>query len=110
VDPTSPDQLSPQVFVDALLGVRSRITTVQWAMLQAHFLAAEQTLSAKEIALAAGGGDFRLANSQYGRLGSLLRKFSSVLRELPGQQCNRPLSTVLPSAGCSGSHGLGLIR
>ncbi len=23
---------------------------------------------------------------------------------------NRPLSTVLPSAGCSGSHGLGLIR
>ncbi len=86
MDPTSPDQLSPQVFVDALLGVRSRITTVQWAMLQAHFLAAEQTLSAKEIALAAGGGDFRLANSQYGRLGSLLRKFSPVLRELPGQQ------------------------
>ena len=23
---------------------------------------------------------------------------------------NRPLSTVLPGAGCSGSHGLGLIR
>jgi predicted HNH restriction endonuclease len=95
---TSPDQLSPTVFVEALFGVRSRITPIQWAMLQAHFLAAEQVLSAKELALAAGGGDFRLANAQYGRLGSLLREFSPILRDLPGQKSHALAAFLAPDA------------
>ena len=43
-------------------------TPKQWAMLKAHLAADNHTLTATELAAAAGSNSYRTANSQYGKL------------------------------------------
>lgn len=57
--------------------IRSKITPIQWKMLEAHFLAPEHTATAGEIATAAGSTGSRAyttTNSAYARLGRRLRE------------------------------------
>jgi hypothetical protein len=46
----------------------------QRAMLQAQYLAPDRTLTATELAIAAGYRSYRGTNLQYGRMGQLLRE------------------------------------
>jgi predicted HNH restriction endonuclease len=57
----------------ALRQIRAQITPLQWRLLESHYLAPDHTASAEEIALA-GGKPWQVTNSQYGRLGTNLRR------------------------------------
>lgn len=90
------DDLDPSVFEEALLLAQPSITERQLLMLQAHYLAAEQTMSAPDLALAAGVSGYRAVNVQYGRLGSILRSNSGVLSMLSGQRSHAIASFYQP--------------
>jgi predicted HNH restriction endonuclease len=57
----------------ALKQIRTQITSLQWRLLEAHYLAPDHTASAQEIALAAGQ-PWQTTNLHYGRLGTNLRR------------------------------------
>lgn len=59
-------------FKKALLAEYDAITDSNREMLKAHYQADEYTLTATELATAAGYDNYSLANLQYGTLGKLL--------------------------------------
>ncbi len=65
-------ELTPDLFKNALLAERGSITDRYRAMLKAHYQADEHTLTATELASAAGYDNYSAANLHYGMLGKLL--------------------------------------
>ena len=65
-------ELTAEDFKTALLASRDWITSQQHAMLKAHWLADNHTITAKQLAEAAGYPSYEVANLQYGRLGKTL--------------------------------------
>jgi len=57
----------------ALAQLRPKISPIQWRLLEAHYLAADHSSTANELAQAAGGEGFRATNRFYGALGRKLR-------------------------------------
>lgn len=109
---------SAESYVQAIKAIESQMTANQRAMLVAHFRASGHTATMRELAASIGADKFQAANSQYGRLGTLLRnelnyrgpgQQSYVIAYLlaPGSEDNEewllrmhsPLSTALESLG-----------
>ena len=65
-------ELTAEDFKSALLASRGSITTQQHAMLKAHWLAENHTITAAQLAAAAGYPNYESANLYYGRLGKTL--------------------------------------
>jgi hypothetical protein len=61
-------------YQQAFRAIRSELSDGQWAMLCAQYLAPSHTITATELANAAGYKNFRGANLQYGKMGTLLRE------------------------------------
>lgn len=59
-------------YAKALTVIRPKLTDGHLRMLAAHLNAPGHTISARELAAAAGYSNFRAVNAQYGRLGRLL--------------------------------------
>lgn len=77
-------------YVKAFTHIREKLSDGQIAMLRAHLQAPAFSLTARQLADAAGYPSFRSANLQYGIVGSLLRK--ELRYDGPGQR-----SSVLAS-------------
>jgi len=67
-------------------------------MLQAHYLAPHQTISAPELALTVGVANYRAVNLHYGGLGAILRECSDVLSAIDGQKSHVLAKFISPSA------------
>jgi hypothetical protein len=65
---------SPARYAKALSELQSRLSQAQRALLVAHFRAPDRTATARQLAAAAGLSNWRAVNSQYGRLGTMLRE------------------------------------
>jgi hypothetical protein len=61
-------------YVNALQRIGPKITTIQQALLLAHYSAPARTATARYLASSIGLSKWQVVNSQYGRLGSLLRR------------------------------------
>lgn len=61
-------------YADALTRLQNQLSELQRALLIAHYRAPRHAATAREIATAAGETDWHVVNSQYGRLGSMLRE------------------------------------
>ena len=66
------DTVTSKDFENALLASRADISKQQRDMLEAHFRAPNYTLTATQLAQAAGYSDYSTANLQYGLLGKTL--------------------------------------
>jgi hypothetical protein len=67
--------------------IRPKLNSAQLTMLEAHFRAPNHVLTATELASAAGYDNFGPANSQYGKVGTLLRKaLGPAYERFPGQR------------------------
>ncbi len=66
------DAVTSKDFKNALLASRADISKQQRDMLEAHFQASNHTLTATQLAQAAGYSDYGTANLQYGQLGKTL--------------------------------------
>jgi hypothetical protein len=60
-------------YKDALRIVREQLNDGQIAMLRAQYLAPDRTMTATELAVAAGYRSYRGTNLQYGKMGQLVR-------------------------------------
>jgi predicted HNH restriction endonuclease len=93
---TATELLDVDVYVEALTSALPAITDTQLAMLRAHYLAPEHVITASELAEACGFADHRVVNSQYGRLGTLLRVKAPELAALEGQRSHAIASFLAP--------------
>jgi hypothetical protein len=60
-------------YADALTRLRTQLSELQCALLVAHYRAPGHAASVRELAVAVGEVNWQVVNSQYGRLGSMLR-------------------------------------
>lgn len=79
----------------ALLG--RKVTTGQWAMLRAHAAAPDRTLTATQLAEAAGYADYTAVNLHYGKLGAAIAKLLDI--PLPTGTNGKPVSTFALATG-----------
>lgn len=68
----------------AFRSIASKLTSNQRKMLELH-LRQVRPVTATELADQVGYKNWRGVNAQYGRVGALLRKYSPVFANLPGQ-------------------------
>ena len=76
----------PDLYARALKEILDDLTDQQLLMLKAHFVAIDHTLTAEDMARAAGYRTYRPANLQYGRLGTRLREALGVAGQGAGQK------------------------
>jgi hypothetical protein len=62
-------------YADAFAALDARIKKNQWAMLHAHYGAPDHTMTAGELAQAAGYKEYATANMQYGALAHMLADY-----------------------------------
>lgn len=65
---------SGEEYVEALKSILKKLSDSHVAMLKAHYRAPDQTLTATELARAAGYSAYSAANLQYGNVGKLLHE------------------------------------
>lgn len=96
------EQLPPippaEAFVAAFRRLEGRLSSKQLAMLSAHYRAQRCTLTAAELAAAAGSARYQTTNSVYGRLGRML---GDQLGYHYGQRSYTIASFVQPGSGAS---------
>src|SRR5436305_5038256 len=68
----------------AFRAIEATLTSNQKTMLELHLRQA-RPVTATELADQVGYKNWRGVNAQYGRVGALLRKYSSIFASLPGQ-------------------------
>ena len=75
---------SPQEYASVLRAIR--VTEIQRRILQIHYDAPSRTITAKQLGRALGHNHYRVANSQYGRLGRTLRESLGKTADSIGQR------------------------
>jgi hypothetical protein len=93
-----PDVDAPSIedYKRAFRAIRPRMTDEQFQMLAAHFKSVSCVLTSRELAQSGGYDRLEAANSQYGRLGSLL---ASELGFRPGQASSSFATFYKPEEG-----------
>jgi hypothetical protein len=81
-------------YAGALTRLSDQVSDLQRALLVAHYRAPGHAATARELADAAGVSGWQVVNSQYGRLGSMLREALDYRAE--GQQSYAVASFVPP--------------
>src|SRR5687767_6425672 len=69
---TDPSKLSKRDYLEAFNKVRDQLTRERLEMLRLHFDAPNHHITARQMAKAMGFPSWRGANTQYGKLGTLL--------------------------------------
>ncbi len=75
------EEITMQEYKDAFTAIKPSLTVGHCAMLKAHFHAENHTVTATELAEAAGYANYGGANLQYARIGKMLADY--LRRELP---------------------------
>jgi hypothetical protein len=83
-------------YVRAFAAIRARLTREQMSMLRAHFHAPSFILTSSELAHAAEYDSYEAANSQYGRVGTLIAEETGFR---PGQASSSFALFYKPEAG-----------
>jgi hypothetical protein len=65
-------EFSVDDFRGAFQRIQSKLSDKQFDMLQKHYHAPDRKITARQMAEAVGYSNFRVANSQYGKVGGLL--------------------------------------
>jgi hypothetical protein len=84
---------SSETYKQAFLKLRNSISEKQMQMLRAHYRATNHSITATDLAKAAGYKSFQTANLQYGKLG---RKLRDVMEYTAEGQASYVLASFLP--------------
>ncbi len=87
------EEITMQEYKDAFIDIKPRLTVGHCAMLKAHFHAENYTVTATELAEAAGYANYGGANLQYARIGKMLADY--LRRELPTHTNGSPFPTAM---------------
>ena len=102
-----PETLSTDDYARALLAIRPKMTPRQFDMLEAHYHAPNQRLSARQMAKAVNLRNGASANLQYGILAGHLRE---VISSLPESDNVYLLATLIPPGQAANQEWLWELR
>jgi hypothetical protein len=86
-----------QEYIDAFNAIMSKIHDGQFAMLKAHYHATDRTMTATQLAEAAGYAGYESANLQYGKLGDKLN--AELNMDLPKNMNGTRIATFVLADG-----------